>query len=77
MSAVPTASPRIFFQLFSSHLAYHEFSKQCGECEQQDNWCHRQEQRDSGVCKFFSGDLVAAVPDQGVGVGVLQKHNPG
>ena len=76
MLAVPTAS-RNFFQLFSLHLAYHEFSKQCGQCEQQDNWCHRQEQRDSGVCKFFSGDLAAAVPDLGVGVGVLHKHKPG
>ena len=33
VSAVPTA-PRVSFQSFSSHFAYRGFSKQCGQCEQ-------------------------------------------
>ena len=41
---VPTA-PQVFFQPLSSHLAYPGFSKQCGQCEQQDNWCHKQDQQ--------------------------------
>ena len=36
VSAVPMA-PRVFFQLVSSHLASPGFSKQCGQCEQQDS----------------------------------------
>ena len=36
VSAVPMA-PRVFFQLLSSHLASPGFSKQCGQCEQQDS----------------------------------------
>ena len=37
VSAVPMA-PCVFFQPLSSNLAYPGFSKQCGECEQ-DQWC--------------------------------------
>ena len=44
MSAVPTA-PHIFFKPLSSHLAYHEFSEQCTQCEQQDRWHDEQDQR--------------------------------
>ena len=45
LSAVPTA-PWIFFQLLSSQLAYPGFSKQHKQCEQQDNWHHKQGQHD-------------------------------
>ena len=43
MSAVPKAPP-VFFQSSSSHPAYPEFSIQCGQCEQQDNWHQEQDQ---------------------------------
>ena len=38
VSAFPMA-PRIFFWPLSSPLAYPAFSEQCGQCEQQYNWC--------------------------------------
>ena len=44
MSAVPKA-PRVFFQSSSSHLAYPGFSKQRGQCEQQDYWHQEQDQQ--------------------------------
>ena len=40
MSAVPTA-PRVSFQPLSLSLAYPGFGKQC---EQQNNWCHEQDE---------------------------------
>ena len=43
MSVVPMA-PRISFQLLSSCLVYTGISKQCRQCEQQDNWCHGQDE---------------------------------
>ena len=43
VSAVPRA-PQVFSQPLSWHLAYTGFSKQCKQCEQQDNWCHKQDQ---------------------------------
>lgn len=43
MFLVPPAM-RIFFQLLSLHLDYPELSEQC---EQLDNWCHEQDQRDN------------------------------
>ena len=36
MSVVPTA-PQVSFQPPTSSLAYPGFSKQCGQCEQQDS----------------------------------------
>ena len=43
LSAVPTA-PRVFFQPLSSSLAYPGFSKQCKQCERQDNGHDEQNQ---------------------------------
>ena len=43
VSAVPRA-PQVFSQPLSWHLAYTGLSKQCKQCEQQDNWCHKQDQ---------------------------------
>ena len=50
LSAIPSA-PRIFFQPLISHLAYPGFSKQC---EQRDNWHHRQNQQCNHLPKFPS-----------------------
>ena len=50
MSAVPMAS-RVFFRPsgLSSCLAYPEFSEQCQQCEQQDNWhCDQDEEQNTG-----------------------------
>ena len=49
VSAVSVA-PCVFFQPLSSRLAYHGFSEQCTQCEQQDNWCHEQDQPQHQVC---------------------------
>ena len=38
-------APRTFFQPLSLSLAYPGFSEQCKQCEQQDNWCHEQDER--------------------------------
>ena len=43
MSVVPTA-PQASFQPLSSHLVYSGFSEPCGQCEQRDNWCHKQDE---------------------------------
>ena len=40
MSVLPTA-PQVSFQPLTSSLAYPGFSKQCGQCEQQDIWCNK------------------------------------
>ena len=40
--AVPTVC-QVFFQPLSLRLAYHGFSEQCGQCEQQDNGHHEQD----------------------------------
>jgi len=42
MFAVPTVC-QVFFQPLSLRLAYHGFSEQCGQCEQQDNGHHEQD----------------------------------
>ena len=39
------AAPRIFFQPLSLSLAYPGFSEQGKQCEQQDSWCHEQDER--------------------------------
>ena len=44
VSAVPMA-PQGSFQPLSLHLAYPGFSKQRGQCEQQDNWRHKQDEQ--------------------------------
>ena len=57
--AVPTVC-QVFFQPLSLRLAYHGFSEQCGQCEQQDSW--RQEQnmtltvpiKENDVCSLCS-----------------------
>ena len=41
MPAVPMG-PQVSFQPFNAHLAQAGFSEQC---EQQDNWCHEQDQQ--------------------------------
>ena len=43
VSSVPIA-PWVLLQPFSSRLAHSGFSKQCRQCEQQDNWCHEHNQ---------------------------------
>ena len=44
MSAVPMP-PGISSQPLSLCLAYPGSNKQCGQCEQQYNWCHGQDQQ--------------------------------
>ena len=43
MSTFPMAL-QISFQPFSLHLAYPGLGEQCRCCEQQDNWCHEQDE---------------------------------
>ena len=50
MPAVPMA-PHVFFQPLSSCLAYPAFSKQC---EQQDNWGHKQDQQHTSPLGFLN-----------------------
>ena len=37
----------VFFQPLNSRLAYAGFKEQCEQCEQQDNWPHKQDQQNS------------------------------
>ena len=39
----------IFFRLLSSRFAYGGCGKQCGQCEQQDNWHQEQGQQYNGI----------------------------
>ena len=48
MFAVPTVC-QVFFQPLSLRLAYHGFSEQCGQCEQQDNGHHEQDHQYIGI----------------------------
>ena len=48
MSAVPTAH-QFFFQPLSLCLVYPRFSKQYKQCEQQENWHHKQDQQDRHI----------------------------
>ena len=53
VSAVPMV-PQVSFQPLSWHLAYPEFSEQCGQRKQRDSWPYEQDQQDSPLCSLMS-----------------------
>ena len=46
--------PQVSFQPLSWHLAYPEFSEQCGQRKQRDSWPYEQDQQDSPLCSLMS-----------------------